>query len=1193
MAYDGSVRINTEIDNKGFVAGRKALESGMASLKNSLSKLAMTMGAAFGFQDAIKSAESLQNAMMGLQSIVEGQGRSFEQAQAFIQSYISDGLVPLTNAVTAYKNLAARGYGDEQIQQVMIALKDSAAFGRQASLSLGDAVQSATEGLKNENSILVDNAGVTKNVAKMWDEYAKSIGTTANNLTQEQKIQAEVNGILAETRFQTGDAAKASESYSGQIAKTAFQFNELKVAIGNLGMTLVQSALPGINALLSSLTAAANTAAQFVAVLFGVEQEKTASSAAKAAKEEQKLATQISKTAKAAKGAVSSIDELNIVQQDTTSGAGSTSPGSSSSSENTPVLAGEIGENVKLSPNLQKIAEQIRDFFGDLRKALHDFSPLLKGVGTAFAVAFSMKWAAGAVKKFKSLSVITSISKSIRNGLLAMNTNFEATGKLLPSISKGMKEFRSNISTTAKVMVGAGGFAAAFVTTKNAVGDFVEGEIEADEAIANVAITAGVTGAALYTFLGPWGLLVEAVGLAAGAMIGYADAQKRIVDEALDESFYDGVGTGIGEIADSFKRAWSEVGTANEKVLEYNGTLESNRTRTQELQQEIGTYEAILKGGGKLTEEQVQKMEKAYQELYSVAKENLDTEFQVLISSYGKHLEAAAEASGINVGAMLSDLEKLKGDMNSELSDLTAKQSELRAKLIDGTITEAEQEEYNKISMLISDLAVGVSETQTRLDQQVKDIGKIDFGNEEKALEALQGIHETAQQLLNDNNEAKIQALNSVDNLKKRLNAELEYGLIDQKEFDERMKLFNNTAAVLEKSYNDKEADIKKSITDIYDKIQTQMVTEIEGAESTLRTKWAEMSDFSKWLNGGHENDYVRKGLETFKRDTIGPLAEQLETSFEELELQGSQWATNTMDGIFNAMFSPTVITANWGPSKYKIVKPAEQAISEALEAIGKQTNPKAQEAGKDTMDGMAKGVKDNSGKVSEAATKAAKDAQEAVKRTDDSHSPSRKYYGFGRDDMEGYRNGIRDNAGQVAKAAKDAAVEAAKSLVNGANSQKASVSNAFGGLFNSILDKTDLFCSRMRNAINDMLAGIKEATNSVKLSPDGKISYTKLPPVKIPRLATGAVIPPNAQFAAILGDQTHGRNLEAPESLIRQIVREESGGNLSQVSALLELLIQVVREKDLSVTVGFDDREVAQAARRGEHSLGYPIRSY
>ena len=34
---------------------------------------------------------------------------------------------------------------------------------------------------------------------------------------------------------------------------------------------------------------------------------------------------------------------------------------------------------------------------------------------------------------------------------------------------------------------------------------------------------------------------------------------------------------------------------------------------------------------------------------------------------------------------------------------------------------------------------------------------------------------------------------------------------------------------------------------------------------------------------------------------------------------------------------------------------------------------------------------------------------------------------------------------------------------------------------------------------------------------------------IKIPRLATGAVIPPNREFLAVLGDQKHGTNIEAP----------------------------------------------------------------
>ncbi len=138
-------------------------DRGMNKMTGTLKKFGRMVTAAFGTaaivnfaKEAVNAASDLSNAWQGLQSIVEGQGRSFSKAKKFINDYISDGLVPLENAVTAYKNLAARGYDDEQIQKTLVALKDAAAFGRQASYSLGDAVTSATEGLKNENSILVN-----------------------------------------------------------------------------------------------------------------------------------------------------------------------------------------------------------------------------------------------------------------------------------------------------------------------------------------------------------------------------------------------------------------------------------------------------------------------------------------------------------------------------------------------------------------------------------------------------------------------------------------------------------------------------------------------------------------------------------------------------------------------------------------------------------------------------------------------------------------------------------------------------------------------------------------------------------------------------------------------------------------------------------------------------------------------------
>ena len=85
----------------------------------------------------------------------------------------------------------------------------------------------------------------------MWKDYAQSIGKGVDSLTQYEKIQAEVNGILSETRFQTGDAAKVAQSYSGQVSQLTFNFNNLKVAIGNALIPIVQAILPHINAMLS------------------------------------------------------------------------------------------------------------------------------------------------------------------------------------------------------------------------------------------------------------------------------------------------------------------------------------------------------------------------------------------------------------------------------------------------------------------------------------------------------------------------------------------------------------------------------------------------------------------------------------------------------------------------------------------------------------------------------------------------------------------------------------------------------------------------------------------------------------------------------------------------------------------------------------------------------------------------------
>lgn len=387
--FDGSININTKIDSSGFNRGVKDIGKGLDGITSSLKGLAAAVGVAFGIAAAVnfgkasvKASTDLSNALLGLRSILQGQGRDFQSAQDFINKYTADGLIPATNAITAYKNLASRGYTDVQIQKTLQALKDSAAFGRQASYSLGEAVSTATEGLKNENSILVDNAGVTKNVAKMWEDYGKSIGVSSNDLTKAQKIQAEYNGIMEETRFQTGDAAKLSNTYSGSVQQLGFSFNNLKIAVGNALIPIAQAVLPSINAIISSLTQVANLFAQVSTALFGkqaAQQSNVAKTANSAAAAQNNLAKSTKAANQAAQDSTASWDKLNVLQKDNGATSTAATPDSSTGSVTGATGSQGLGAGVTVSPAVQAAVDAFKRIIAPLQSI--DFTNLNNAFG--------------------------------------------------------------------------------------------------------------------------------------------------------------------------------------------------------------------------------------------------------------------------------------------------------------------------------------------------------------------------------------------------------------------------------------------------------------------------------------------------------------------------------------------------------------------------------------------------------------------------------------------------------------------------------------------------------------------------------------------------------------------------------------------------------------------------------------------
>lgn len=129
----------------------------------------------------------------------------------------------------------------------------------------------------------------------------------------------------------------------------------------------------------------------------------------------------------------------------------------------------------------------------------------------------------------------------------------------------------------------------------------------------------------------------------------------------------------------------------------------------------------------------------------------------------------------------------------------------------------------------------------------------------------------------------------------------------------------------------------------------------------------------------------------------------------------------------------------------------------------------------------------------------------------------------------------------------------------------------AWNGILDILKGIWNLVIGTIEGGINFIIDGINlliSALNKIHFEiPDGvplvggKTIGINIPPVsrvQLPRLASGAVIPPNREFMAVLGDQKSGTNIETPLSTMvqafKQAMNETGGAGARQMTIVLQL---------------------------------------
>ena len=140
-------------------------------------------------------------------------------------------------------------------------------------------------------------------------------------------------------------------------------------------------------------------------------------------------------------------------------------------------------------------------------------------------------------------------------------------------------------------------------------------------------------------------------------------------------------------------------------------------------------------------------------------------------------------------------------------------------------------------------------------------------------------------------------------------------------------------------------------------------------------------------------------------------------------------------------------------------------------------------------------------------------------------------------------------------------------------------------GVLNLLIDLFEGFLNIGYDLVNLLLSAI----NSISIEiPDwvpifgGKTFAPNIPinknmRVTLPRLATGAVIPPNREFMAVLGDQKSGTNIEAPLDTIVQAFQAAGGGNAAEaIFQMGNLILAAIQNQEL--TAYMDSTQVSRA---------------
>lgn len=461
--YDGSIRINTKIDDstfnrklKGMVSNTGSLETSVKSIDTKMNgligtvkKLGAALLTAFSVAALInvgKQAIDTASDIMEVQNVVDTAfgDMSYKMEEFAKTSIESFGMSKLTAKQTGSTYMAmARGMGlaAESASDMAIALTglsgDMASFYNVQQSVADTALKSVFTG----ETETLKQFGVVMTEANL-NAYAltKGMNKTMQQMSQSEKVAIRYQYVMEQLGLAQGDFLKTQDSWANQTRILSERWKELLGILGTGLISVLTPVVKFLNTLVQTLINVSTEVGNLLSQTFGIEiktssagttgidmssydDATTAIDEATAAQEGLTDATNA--TNKAAKDAVAPFDKINVLQQDTTDSANT----NLADTQNTTKANNQLSDAVSdVSEKIEALKSIIQDFFkpftdswnmygqgviDSVKNALISIGEMLLAIGASFLSV----WSNGTGTEFLGLilQIITNIFDTVSN----------------------------------------------------------------------------------------------------------------------------------------------------------------------------------------------------------------------------------------------------------------------------------------------------------------------------------------------------------------------------------------------------------------------------------------------------------------------------------------------------------------------------------------------------------------------------------------------------------------------------------------------------------------------------------------------------------------------------------------------------------------------------------------------------------